>query len=81
MDGQILSPQFVIRLKDGRYWIRTDTFTGHLDAATKYDSRWIALQEMSKAGAIMHQAAIVPYQRPSERAAKPVTDWPQKKDL
>lgn len=62
--------QFVIRLKDGQYWIAKDTFAGHIDAATKYETRWLALGAMGRAGPVMHGAAILPYQRPGEREEK-----------
>lgn len=69
--------QFAIQLKNGNYWISRQAVTGNIDAAAKYQSRWEALAEMSKAGPVMHEAAIVEYQRPSEREAKPPEKAPE----
>jgi hypothetical protein len=63
-----MSEQFVIRLKDGRYWISHQATASHIAAAAKYESRWTALAEMAKAGPIMHEAAIVAYRRPEPDA-------------
>ena len=71
-----MSEQYVIRLKNGAYWIGLGAVTGNPDAAQKFASRWVALAEMAKVGRVMHEAAIVPWQRPGEREAKPSFQGP-----
>lgn len=62
--------KYVIRLRNGEYYIGKSegrTFdppvlfaTASIDAASKYETRWQALQTMSQAGAdIMANAAII----------------------
>lgn len=61
--------QYVVKLRNGSYWIAMGAVTGNPDAAKKFDTRFDALKEIGLyTGAIMAGALIEAYHRPSEKA-------------
>lgn len=58
---------FIIKTQQGMY-VGQMGFTPVIDDATRFTSRWTALSECQRLGAIVDHAAIVPYS-PQERPA------------